>query len=542
MATTVNRGYPIPDPALAIHPATRDLAVAIDADIATFGSVGTGTTFTFDSTNLWDNGVAISRTGYTQFSPFHRAVFRTSATSATVGVYLNNSSPGTLYASVRVNGQYYSSFLGTTTGAHTVVVSLPAGMKQVEFIGSMQEVPTTSPLGLYLTGVTFNELATILPPDNRGRIVVIGDSIANGGGAAIQSKSAWTILLRQIMPNYSVVVHGLSGAKLMSYVTDSTTATAFAATVAAMQPEIIWIAMGVNDYQFGTDNNTFKANYTLTVDALHAAIPNARIFAQTPISKAAEGINAASNVLFDFRAVITSLSLDRGSWLYVIDGAAILNIDERASESGLYIHPNEAGHMWYARYVRDALLAYPTSDTVHDSLAVTEPVSFVNTANATVALNGIQRNGGTNNTADSGGSSSRGIYSDHWWIRFTIVEVNTLRYVGVSSTNTGTTVASLLYAFAPTATGNAPTGLGISEAGTDRTTSDWMGYVADDILQIRCEKGIVYYELSRFGFPPMVTYKSTVPVTQSMYPLYVKVVCWGAASTAVNVIMHGAIH
>lgn len=34
MSETVNRGYPIPDPALAIHPGVRDLAVAIDADVA----------------------------------------------------------------------------------------------------------------------------------------------------------------------------------------------------------------------------------------------------------------------------------------------------------------------------------------------------------------------------------------------------------------------------------------------------------------------------------------------------------------------------
>lgn len=33
MAETINRGYPIPDPAAAIHPGVRDLAVAIDADI-----------------------------------------------------------------------------------------------------------------------------------------------------------------------------------------------------------------------------------------------------------------------------------------------------------------------------------------------------------------------------------------------------------------------------------------------------------------------------------------------------------------------------
>lgn len=35
MATTTNRGYPIPDPATAIHPGVRDLAEAIDADVNT---------------------------------------------------------------------------------------------------------------------------------------------------------------------------------------------------------------------------------------------------------------------------------------------------------------------------------------------------------------------------------------------------------------------------------------------------------------------------------------------------------------------------
>lgn len=33
MATTPNRGYPIPDPTLAIHPAAQELALAIDADV-----------------------------------------------------------------------------------------------------------------------------------------------------------------------------------------------------------------------------------------------------------------------------------------------------------------------------------------------------------------------------------------------------------------------------------------------------------------------------------------------------------------------------
>lgn len=35
MSVTDNRGYPIPDPTLAIHPAVRDALVAIDADVST---------------------------------------------------------------------------------------------------------------------------------------------------------------------------------------------------------------------------------------------------------------------------------------------------------------------------------------------------------------------------------------------------------------------------------------------------------------------------------------------------------------------------
>lgn len=507
----------------------------------------TGLTFTFTGNgDLWDNGVAISQSGHTQFSPFARSVFRTTATSVDINLYLESSVLLGAIQSVfiRVNGQDYIAVAPTSLGNHVVTVSLPAGYKEVEFVASQQATPISNPVGNYIKGVTFNALATLIPPISIGRVVVFGDSTVNGGGISVTTpaQSSWNVILRQLLPNYSIVAHGVASATLADYVNSGGTATSFAATIAAMKPNFIYIAIGVNDYQVGTSSGAFNTNYGLMLDALHTAIPGARIYVQTPYTKASEAVNGGGSVLEDFRTRIRVLAENRASYVYLIDGPAILNLSERDGSDGFWIHANNAGHAWQAQYVRDTLLCAPTSNLNSSDFYSTENIVFTNTANTAVATNTIQRSGGVNNTSDSGGSSTKGVIADHWWIRFTITEINSLRYIGVSSTNTGTDFTTIRYAIAPTALGSAANGLGIYELGVSQITAGGnFGYLAGDVFQIRCEKGIIYYEMYRDQLGITTIFKSSTPVTQSMYPLYVKVVTWGPASTATNVQIHGLL-
>lgn len=114
------------------------------------------------------------------------------------------------------------------------------------------------------------------------------------------------------------------------------------ATALASAPDDIWIELGTNDYQHGNFTAPqFQATYALFVDELHAAMPDARIWCQTPFWKSNRGLNRLGWNLTQYRQAIQAVCNQTRPWSTWIDGLAIV-------PNGTYLydgtHPNVSGN------------------------------------------------------------------------------------------------------------------------------------------------------------------------------------------------------
>ena len=125
----------------------------------------------------------------------------------------------------------------------------------------------------------------------------------------------------------------------------------FVSHLAASKPSTIWLAIGTNDYGLNKWNAaSFGSAYSSTVDALHAAMPAARIMCQTPLVRNNETTNASGSTLEDYRAQIGAICSAR-SWVTMVDGAKILTLSDLADG----IHPTAQGFVKYAKHIAEAL-------------------------------------------------------------------------------------------------------------------------------------------------------------------------------------------
>jgi hypothetical protein len=113
------------------------------------------------------------------------------------------------------------------------------------------------------------------------------------------------------------------------------------------------------------------------------------------------------------------------------------------------------------------------------------PVSWTDVVNASTIGNSLMKAGGCGGCPDAGAVSAQSISSGDGYVEFTVPESGTLRYVGLSTGNSGTDPSEIKFAVRLQG-GNAE----VRESGAYRTET---GFAANDVLRIAYVGGTVQY-------------------------------------------------
>lgn len=308
-----------------------------------------------DSPVWLDSASPVTETGYIRTSPFSRAKYQTTAQYVSVTGRSTISSTFNSFdqIGVYVNGSYHSSIDPSADGSFTGLVSLAAGSKTIEFVAGLQSSPSqTSVIGSWFVSAKGSAAMTAVTESPSNRLVIYGDSIAVGGNSTVPVRDGWPVLLRTERGADSTVVEAYGYRSLNLDAADGTKRAAFVAKIQAMNPAVLWLAIGTNDYGLNKwSAASFGTAYAATLDDLHAAMPSLLIYCQTPLLRTSETANGSGSTLGDYRSQISSAVSTRTSYCTLVDGTAILTTGQLSDG----VHPTTAGHAAYAAYVAGVL-------------------------------------------------------------------------------------------------------------------------------------------------------------------------------------------
>jgi len=288
-----------------------------------------------------------------------RQVFTTSATSIEIATYndLYPSYPAFTQIGVKSNGATVATLAPGANGEKLLTNSLPVGAnKTIEVIAGLQSRPAASVLGTFLKSITFPAAtATRATVSITPRLFVYGNSIASGGNATSTPIDAWDSLLRADYTDILIDAYGFR--TLWDNANTALLRAALVARIAATAPTLIWLAIGTNDYALNKwSAAAFGAAYAALLDDLHAALPSATIYCQTPILRvapASEAPNGSGSTLGDYRTQIATAQSTRGPWAALVDGTAIVAAGPDYDADG--IHLTTTGHATYYASVKTTL-------------------------------------------------------------------------------------------------------------------------------------------------------------------------------------------
>lgn len=187
------------------------------------------------------------------------------------------------------------------------------------------------------------------------RIIVIGDSIGLGGTTTSPHFQCWTMHLRRRYPG-DCLIDCYNGRQAFTDMNTAALRAVFSAKLAVNQPTDIWIALGVNDYiNASWTAANFGIGYAAMLDSLHAVIPGARIWSQSPILKTTEVANGLGDTLGAFRTQISTAASNasRVPWSTFVDGTT--SRFPLVADLSDGIHPNTLGHLKYGDAVINTL-------------------------------------------------------------------------------------------------------------------------------------------------------------------------------------------
>lgn len=280
-----------------------------------------------------------------------RLVFSTAATSMTVVSY--NDIYGTYPTFTKIgvirNGTVLTNIAPGAAGAVNSTVALAGGAQTIELINGLQSKPSDL-IGTYVRRVEFNAAATRVTQPTTPRIVAYGDSIAVGANATNPPTAGVWQLVRDAY-NGSLVIEGWGYRSLYDDCNTSELRAAFVAHLAGLSPDIIWLAIGTNDYGLNKwSAASFGTAYAALLDDLNTALPSATIYCQTPIERTTETANGSGSTLGDYRTQITTASNARSGYCVTVDGTAA-GYPQAPGDLDDGVHPTTAGHALYGAAV-----------------------------------------------------------------------------------------------------------------------------------------------------------------------------------------------
>jgi len=309
-----------------------------------------------------DNGrpsvqVGTDKKPYIRTTPGARLVYTTEATSVDVTSYndIYGPFPASTEIGVRIDGADYGVIAPGAAGeVVTSAFALGSGAKTVEFINGGGSSPGGGPgnplLGTFVRGLSFNAAATNVTASEpiTPRLYVYGDSITSGFDATNNSLEGWVQLVRNEYAG-SVLNDSWGFRALYRDAATATMRAAFAAYIASLNPSIIWLAIGVNDYGGSLWTAAdFGTAYADLLDKINALLPSATIYCQTPLDRSAEGANGLGSTLPNYRTEISNAGTAR-AYCVVIDGTSASYPGTALMTDG--VHPTTAGHALYAAAV-----------------------------------------------------------------------------------------------------------------------------------------------------------------------------------------------
>lgn len=233
-----------------------------------------------------------------------------------------------------------------------IPLSLPPGIKTLTVVNSANTCGSwgAEPKGHTIRSIFANAPLGWLAPDTtqkKTRLAIYGDSIAAGGGADLPGVQGWGALLRR---RYDVAFEASGWRRLLD---DSDDLPTVAERIAAYRPGIVWIAMGVNDYQGPKpmDGDAYERTYGQFLDLLRGRLPETLVIAQSPALKVDEDKpNATGLTLADYRSICQAAVQSR-PWCHYVDGGALVQLSDMPDG----VHPNVDGMTEYARRVNERL-------------------------------------------------------------------------------------------------------------------------------------------------------------------------------------------
>jgi lysophospholipase L1-like esterase len=187
------------------------------------------------------------------------------------------------------------------------------------------------------------------PPRPKTRCVCLGDSITHGFTASDITR-AYPFLLGQAM-NWQILNLGLGGR----------TARAGDGRIAAsLQPDVVIILIGVNDWQGGRPPDTFRENMEGMLAGIRETRPDIPIHLLTPlwVSPAWKPAKAVEN-LERYRQVLREIAAARADRnLHLMEGPELIEHDAGCFDK-VAVHPNDRGFAMMARRMAEKIKKIP---------------------------------------------------------------------------------------------------------------------------------------------------------------------------------------
>jgi lysophospholipase L1-like esterase len=249
----------------------------------------------------------------------------------------------------------------TADGVVTFSGTLPAGSKTIRVVSGGQSKPTDLGyrLGTWpkIIALGSSVAPAILHP-HANHLTVYGDSIpsgANSGG----TKDGWVERLREAREANDASTTTLIGWGYRALYDDANTSQLRAALVAEFvtsNPAIIWLEIGTNDYGLAPwTAAAFGTAYAALLDDLHAALPSAVIYCQSPIdrvSPAVETANAVGSTMANYRTQISNAASARSGYCTYVTGVGMVSAGNYDTDG---VHPLTTGHTQILAAVKTAL-------------------------------------------------------------------------------------------------------------------------------------------------------------------------------------------
>jgi lysophospholipase L1-like esterase len=184
-------------------------------------------------------------------------------------------------------------------------------------------------------------------------LYVLGDSIMYGSLAT--SPELGCIELVRARVRGTIVNNSESGRPLYLMALTPEQRAERVAEVVAANASALWINLAINDFVLAgaTPSRTNLADFTATVplllDALHAALPNLRIFWLTPIIFDQTDPNALGETVQDYRDAIVA-GCEGRPFAEAVDGLTIMTLAELHGDG---VHPINPGHALIADEIEE---------------------------------------------------------------------------------------------------------------------------------------------------------------------------------------------